>query len=179
MNERLRDAPPTLSRAAVTLRPGGTDDLGALLTILAEPFVACWWGTPETAEGLADRLEGSDDALLLVVEVEGAVAGGIELWEELDPDYRHAGIDVFLGERWQGRRLGRSIVSLAVAHLLESRGHHRVTIDPSTANERAIRCYRAVGFRPVGVLRSYERGPDGTWRDGLLMDLLPDELVEW
>jgi aminoglycoside 6'-N-acetyltransferase len=30
----------------------------------------------------------------------------------------------------------------------------------------------------VGVLRSYERAPDGSWRDGLLMDLLADELVE-
>ena len=30
----------------------------------------------------------------------------------------------------------------------------------------------------VGVLRAYERAPDGSWRDGLLMDLLADELVE-
>jgi aminoglycoside 6'-N-acetyltransferase len=28
----------------------------------------------------------------------------------------------------------------------------------------------------VGVMRRYERGPDGTWHDGLLMDLLPEEL---
>jgi aminoglycoside 6'-N-acetyltransferase len=26
------------------------------------------------------------------------------------------------------------------------------------------------------VMRSYERGPDGTWHDGLLMDLLATEL---
>jgi aminoglycoside 6'-N-acetyltransferase len=25
-------------------------------------------------------------------------------------------------------------------------------------------------------MRQYERGPDGTWHDGLLMDLLPAEL---
>ncbi|GAA4530723.1 GNAT family N-acetyltransferase [Amycolatopsis samaneae] len=35
----------------------------------------------------------------------------------------------------------------------------------------------ALGFRPVGVLRQYERGADGTWHDGLLMDLLADELT--
>jgi aminoglycoside 6'-N-acetyltransferase len=39
----------------------------------------------------------------------------------------------------------------------------------------AIRCYSAVGFRPVGVMRQYERAPDGRWRDGLLMELLADE----
>jgi aminoglycoside 6'-N-acetyltransferase len=27
------------------------------------------------------------------------------------------------------------------------------------------------------VLRDYERGPDGTWHDGLLMDLLAGELI--
>jgi RimJ/RimL family protein N-acetyltransferase len=32
-----------------------------------------------------------------------------------------------------------------------------------------------VGFRPVGVMRQYEQAPDGTWRDGLLMDLLAEE----
>ena len=41
---------------------------------------------------------------------------------------------------------------------------------------RAIRAYGKVGFRPVGAMRRYERGPDGTFHDGLLMDLLADEL---
>jgi aminoglycoside 6'-N-acetyltransferase len=59
-----------------------------------------------------------------------------------------------------------------VRHLIEDRGHHRLTIDPAAANERAIRCYAGVGFRPVGVLRQYERDDDGGWHDGLLMDLL-------
>jgi aminoglycoside 6'-N-acetyltransferase len=27
------------------------------------------------------------------------------------------------------------------------------------------------------VMRNYERGLDGTWHDGLLMDLLADELI--
>jgi aminoglycoside 6'-N-acetyltransferase len=33
-----------------------------------------------------------------------------------------------------------------------------------------------VGFRRVGIMRKYERGPDGVWRDGLLMDMLEEEL---
>jgi aminoglycoside 6'-N-acetyltransferase len=28
----------------------------------------------------------------------------------------------------------------------------------------------------VGVMRAYQRFPDGTWQDGLLMELLADEL---
>jgi RimJ/RimL family protein N-acetyltransferase len=47
-----------------------------------------------------------------------------------------------------------------------------ITIDPAAANQRAIRCYSAVGFRPVGVMRRYERGADGSFHDGLLMELV-------
>ena len=50
-------------------------------------------------------------------------------------------------------------------------------IDPAADNQAAIRCYSKVGFRPVGVMRNYERGMDGTWHDGLLMDLIADELI--
>jgi aminoglycoside 6'-N-acetyltransferase len=54
--------------------------------------------------------------------------------------------------------------------------HHRITIDPAAANSRAIRCYEKAGFRPVGVMRQYERGADGQFHDGLMMDLLRGDL---
>jgi aminoglycoside 6'-N-acetyltransferase len=60
--------------------------------------------------------------------------------------------------------------------LVEARGHHRFTIDPAAQNQRAIAAYEKVGFRPVGKLRKQERAPDGNWRDGLLMDLLAEDL---
>ncbi|MCK9929385.1 GNAT family N-acetyltransferase [Frankia sp. Mgl5] len=60
--------------------------------------------------------------------------------------------------------------------LCQHRGHHRITSDPAAANDRAIRCYKKVGFLPVGIMRRYERGPDGAFRDGLLMDLISDDL---
>jgi aminoglycoside 6'-N-acetyltransferase len=37
--------------------------------------------------------------------------------------------------------------------------------------------YEKVGFRPVGRMRQYQRMGDGTWADGLLMELLADEFV--
>ena len=77
-----------------------------------------------------------------------------------------------------GRGLGRDAVRTLARWLVTERGHHRITIDPALANERAIRCYEAVGFRRVGVLRRYWHGPDGQWHDGLLLDLLANEL-DW
>lgn len=55
------------------------------------------------------------------------------------------------------------------------RGHHRLIIDPAVRNEPAVRCYRAVGFTPVGVMREYQQMADGRWHDGLLMELLASD----
>jgi aminoglycoside 6'-N-acetyltransferase len=162
----------------VTVRPGGPHDAAALHAILAEPGVARWWGEPEPPSEIEDKLFGSSESVLLVIEVEGDVAGGIEYHEELDPSYRHAGIDIYLAERWQGRGLGQEAIRLVAQFLFTERGHHRITIDPSVENTRAITAYTGVGFRPIGVMRQYERQTDGEWHDGLLMDLLRDELGE-
>ncbi len=66
---------------------------------------------------------------------------------------------------------------MLAAYLIDDRGHHRLTIDPAVANTAAIRSYERVGFRTVGVMRQYERAPDGTWHDALLMDILAPELI--
>ncbi len=75
----------------------------------------------------------------------------------------------------QGRGLGPDAIRTAIGWLFGDRGHHRITIDPAADNAAAIRAYEKVGFRRVGVLRRYERGADGTWHDGLLMELLAGE----
>jgi aminoglycoside 6'-N-acetyltransferase len=51
-----------------------------------------------------------------------------------------------------------------------------LTIDPAAHNLRAIKAYERVGFKPVGLMRMYERGPEGEWHDGLLMDMLAEDL---
>ena len=91
--------------------------------------------------------------------------------------YRHAGIDIFLTTHQHDRGVGTEAVRLLATFLCEQRGHHRLTIDPAAANHRAIRCYEKVGFRRVGLMRRYERGSDGQFHDGLLMDLLREELA--
>jgi aminoglycoside 6'-N-acetyltransferase len=101
----------------------------------------------------------------------------VQYGEEEEPAYRHASIDIYLDPAVHGRGVGRDAVRALARHLVHDRGHHRLVIDPAADNEPAIRCYTAVGFRPVGVLRRYERDVDGAgWHDGLLMDLLAEEL---
>ena len=122
-----------------------------------------------------DWLDAEPDTTVWTIAVDDEVAGSIQTAEEADADYRHASIDLFLGPAFQGRGLGSEAIRTVAHWLFQDRGHHRLTIDPSAANERAIRAYTAIGFRPVGVMRRYECGPDGTFHDGQLMDLLRDE----
>jgi aminoglycoside 6'-N-acetyltransferase len=169
-------AGPVLVGRRVRLRPGRPGDARRLHAILAEPSVSRWWGDPDPVTAIEDGLRGGGSSLLLVVEAGGQVAGGISYHEEDDPMYRHAGIDIYLRSSSQGQGAGGEAVALLARYLFEQRGHHRITIDPAADNSRAIRCYTKVGFRPVGVMRQYERGGDGRFHDGLLMDLLPGEL---
>ena len=67
-------------------------------------------------------------------------------------------------------------IEVVRCHLVEERGHHRITIDPCVDNAAAIACYAAAGFRPVGVTRASWRDPDGVWRDDLLMEWVRPDL---
>jgi aminoglycoside 6'-N-acetyltransferase len=158
----------------LVVRPLRLEDVPRLRTIAAEPEVARWWGdVPES--DLRAKASGGDDAEAFAIELDGDVVGMIQVYEEPDPDYRHAGVDLFLSSAVTGRGLGREAVQTLAEYLIGERGHHRLTIDPAADNAPAIRCYEAAGFRTVGVMRRYERGADGTFHDGLLMELVRDD----
>ena len=170
-------AAPDLDGRIVHLRALRPTDRASLRAILAQPAVARWWDTADPDAAVDDWLEEGGDSVGFAIEVDGRLIGSIQYAEEDEPGYRHAGIDLFLDTDHQGRGLGPDAIRTLARHLIDRRGHHRLTIDPAAANERAIRAYGQVGFRPVGVMRRYERGPDGTWHDGLLMDLVAEELT--
>jgi aminoglycoside 6'-N-acetyltransferase len=148
------------------------------------PPLRALFSLPEVAEAwpgdnlrrLDDRLE-EDDALGMVVELDGQVIGFIQYSQELDPNYRYAMIDIVLHPDWCNRGFGTDALRTLARHLFEDLGHHRIMIDPRATNTRAITSYRKVGFRDIGIMRQYELGNDGQWHDALLMDLLRDELT--
>jgi aminoglycoside 6'-N-acetyltransferase len=161
----------------VVLRPLVPADGATLRAIQATPKVARWWGPDEDPDWPLEP--DSESQRFAVLERDSQdVIGMVQIAEENDPQYRHAGVDIMLDPRVHSRGLGTDAVRTVVRHLLDDLGHHRVTIDPALANAAAIRCYEKVGFRRVGVMRRYERSPgSGIWRDGLLMDLLAEDLT--
>jgi aminoglycoside 6'-N-acetyltransferase len=159
----------------VRLRPLEAGDVERLVEIGAEPEITRWWGEI-TRKHLLDKVEGRDDATAFAIEHEGEVVGLAQFSEPDEDEFEHANIDLFLTASLHGRGLGRDAVRTLARWLVGEGGHHRLTIDPALANEPAIRAYEAVGFKRVGVLRRYWRDPQGVWQDGLLLDLLADEL---
>ena len=172
-----------ITGSRVRLRPAAAPDAARFEEILSHPEVARWWADAEEPVAaqvsyLLDPDEGTTTYAIEYDDVGDTVVVGIELaFEEADPQYRHAGIDIAMHPDFQGQGLGTDAIRTLAEHLFTVRGHHRLVIDPAAGNEAAIRLYRSLGFRPVGTMRSYERGPDGSWHDGLLMDLLAEDLV--
>jgi aminoglycoside 6'-N-acetyltransferase len=166
---------PILRGDRVTMRLLTESDLPSLLEILGQPGVAEWWPCYDMARLRADTLDDLGSTSL-AVELDGAFIGLVILTEQPDPYYMWAGIDITLDITCVGQGLGADTLRTVARYLFDERGHHRLTIDPSLANVRAIRAYERVGFKRIGVARQYEKGADGTFHDNLLMDMLAGEL---
>jgi aminoglycoside 6'-N-acetyltransferase len=162
---------------AVQLRPAVRDDIPILARIRATPEVYAYWRGGDDLVAAVEEDFAEPGTTAYAIELDGAVIGWIQWQAEEEPDYRHASIDIYLDPVHQGRGLGSDAVRALARHLFTVHGHHRIEIDPAADNHAAIRAYSKVGFRPVGITRRSERGPDGTWHDGLLMDLLAEELT--
>ena len=176
MTDSTTPAPPVLHGEQVTLRPLEQSDVELLAeAVSADEAAAPWWGTdPDKVR----RWLTEERSTGLAIDVGDSLVGSILYHEENDPDYRSAGIDIVVLAPYSGRGLGPDALRALARYLFEERGHHRISIDPAAKNHRAIRAYEKVGFRPVGIMRRYERDSEGEWRDGLLMEMLDDEFVE-
>lgn len=162
---------PALHGRLVMLRPTVAADAPTLLAILDQPDVAQWWRRAEW-----ERLDEGDTVNFTIV-LDGALVGCIHYSEETDPDYFSVALDIFVSADVHGCGVGSDAMRTLVVWLIDVRGHHRLTVDPAAANARAIHVYEKLGFRPVGTMRQYERAACGSWRDGLLMELLAAEFL--
>ena len=154
----------------VRLRPVVAADRERVVEMRQTPEVARWWRGVDLGADFDESL--AEGLMQFVIEApDGAVVGLVQVSEEPDPEYRHASLDILVDPAHHRQGYGTDALRTVIAYLA-TQGHHRVTIDPSVDNAAAIACYRRVGFEPVGVMRAYERQSDGTWNDGLLMDLI-------
>ena len=148
-----------------TVRRANEGDTDLLLRWHADPEVSRYWDEETfTREEMLERLARRDVDPYIVEEC-GRPVGYLQTWREGDA----GGLDMFLVPDARGRGLGPD-AALAVARELKRQGWTRVTVDPYTWNEQAVRAWRRAGFVDVE-----EREPDedhtARW---LLMEFRPN-----
>ena len=107
------------------------------------------------------RLTDTDEAITLVVEEGGRVAGYSLLSPARDEDAAGCGEveAIYLDPVVVGRGLGTSLMEASLARLAAA-GHHVAVLWVLTANEGARRFYERAGFAPDGAARMLDF--DGT-----------------
>jgi RimJ/RimL family protein N-acetyltransferase len=155
------------------LRPSTHTDLSALVALARSPEVA---GTLSTtaADGLADAL--MDDAgELLVIEVEGAFAGGVR-WVRVNRRSRIADVQTLMVDpAFRGRGIATEAVHELCSRLVREHGFHRIEAEVYGFNRAAQAVFERAGFTLEGRRRSaYDR--NGDWQDGVRYGLLAEEL---
>lgn len=128
-------------------RAHGDDDVDRLVAWHDDPEVARFWDDERfTRAEMRERLS-RDDVEAWIVEEGGDPIGYLQV---------HAtGLDMFLVPAARGRGLGPDAARTMARHLLDERGWERVTVDPYTWNDQALRAWRNAGFVPVS-----QHGPD-------------------
>ncbi|MGB9756957.1 MAG: GNAT family N-acetyltransferase [Candidatus Bipolaricaulaceae bacterium] len=118
--------------------------------------------------------------LILAIEVlvgdEWVHIGNVGL-HRLDLKNRTAVLGIVIGEKgFWGKGYGREAIRVLLRYAFFEIGLHRVELETFAFNERALRCYEAVGFKRVGVRReAFFR--EGAFHDVILMDLLAEEFA--
>ena len=160
----------------VRLRAWCEPDLPALLrwrndVALQAQLLARARGSNEAQvrEWLRERSAGSHLFFVIADRHTDAALGYLQ-FTGLDPVDRRADFGICLGPESQGHGAGSEALRLACAYLRETWNLRKLSLRVRSDNERAVRCYRRLGFEPCGLLRDHVC-IEGSWRDVVLMDL--------
>lgn len=168
-------APIELRGDRVVLRSTIDTDRSALITIRSTEAVRRRWRGDDLEAEFDEDLADDEVHQLTIRDQHGRVVGLIQFGEEQDPDYRHASLDIYVDPELHRNGFASDAIRTVATYLFDALGHHRLTIDPAADNEAAIACYAKVGFETVGTMRAYERRTDGTWADGVLMEMVASD----
>jgi len=154
-----------MSRARVRIRPMVQADLTSVLELEELLFA-----TPWSRESFEAEFRPGTNAVALVAEVGGVLAGYMISW--LIVDELHIGnLAVAPGHRGKGLAKGmlRKVISDAAA-----RGAALATLEVRASNETAIALYGAFGFREVAIRRRYyeDNGEDAVV---MMRDVSPED----
>jgi aminoglycoside 6'-N-acetyltransferase len=109
----------------IILRRTQPADAHALSAILATPEVAHWWPSFDLPRVQKELTRPDDDVEVYAILLDGEIVGAIQSHEEADPEFRHAGIDLFIAPDRMGAGIGPEAIRTLARFLIDERAHHR------------------------------------------------------
>lgn len=144
-----------ISAGGVVLRPTTAADLDTLRAVFTDPGVNEHWGAaPLPDVEIVAKYTGlrSPEVESFLVERSGLAIGYMQYWIADDDGEGDGidggGIDLVLLPSVRGQGVGTAAVHAMVNFLRSERGWKRITVDPDLSNQRGLRFWTAVGFRP-------------------------------
>jgi len=142
------------------IESAGQQDVPAL----ARVFVRCWRDAYRgvVADEIVDALDAAeeerrwsglvDEHRVLVAREEGVAVGMVRFGADEDEPLRGHVFSLYVDPRASGAGVGRALLARAVEELA-AEGFASATLWVFSANERALRFYRAAGWRETGRTR--------------------------
>ncbi|MFI5275077.1 MAG: GNAT family N-acetyltransferase [Ktedonobacterales bacterium] len=165
----------------VILRPVEREDLKRLHELSANTDLVMLGGGAWEPWSLAaeekdfDKHVEDEDKSYFAIEADGKVIGTTELHRWRNRRAGTAGVGVGIYDRdYLGKGYGRDAIAVLLDWAFRIQNFRRIWLETLARNERAIRCYRSLGFQEEGRLRQHEYS-DGAYDDVICMGLLRDE----
>ena len=179
---------PVLRSGAIGIRPIRLRDARSVERELVEgrSWMREWEATsPRGSVGFDTR--GSIRALQqnartgqglpFVIEVDGELAGQLNVTAVSYGSLSSATIGYWIAERFAGRAATPTAVALATDHCFQALGLHRMEICIRPENAKSLRVVEKLGFRYEGLKRRYIH-INGDWRDHFCFGLVTEEVPE-
>ncbi len=118
------------------------------------------------AEYDANVASGGRDGTSFAIEADGKLIGQCALFH-MDQVARTASLGIGIGDKaYWGRGYGRDALRVLLDYGFRLQNMRRIWLSVNGNNERAMRAYRACGFREEGRLREH------VWSNGAYVDLV-------
>lgn len=95
-----------------------------------------------------------------------------------NPNDRNALLGILIGNKdYQNMGYGTTVMKMLVKYCFEELGKHNVALQVNSTNERAIACYKKVGFVECGREREVNFHK-GKWSDCITMQILEQDYFD-
>ena len=126
-------------------------------------------------EWLEDNIKKGNHIYGIILAETDEIIGNIGI-ESILQTHRRADVGLFIGEeKYRNKGYGAEALKLACKYAFDKLNLHSLHLNVFAFNERAIACYKKVGFREAGRLRE-AYFCNGKYHDRITMDILREDL---